>query len=258
MTLPDFSSFLPLLHACADAGGAEILKRWRKAGFEDKPDLTPVTAADREAEKAIRALLEETRPRDGIWGEEFGRRNPDAEFCWVIDPVDGTKAFLRGMPVFVTLIGLLHRGKPVLGVIDQPVLKERWTGGAGVPAMFNGAPARARRCARLEDAVMNTSDPSLVRNPVSAPIEKLGRACTYASCGGDGYVYGLLASGHIDVIADAGLKPHDFAALAPVIAAAGGVACDWRGNPLDAQSAGDVLALGNPALLDEALGYLKS
>src|ERR1051326_4295801 len=133
MSADNYLPFLPLFHRLADAAGEAIRPHFRACAHENKSDGTPVTLADRGAEQAIRAILEKERRGDGIWGEEFGHTNMEAEFCWVIDPIDGTKSFIRGMPVFATLIGLLYQGRPVLGLIDQPVLRERWIGGEGIP-----------------------------------------------------------------------------------------------------------------------------
>ncbi|MBY0429279.1 MAG: histidinol phosphate phosphatase, partial [Alphaproteobacteria bacterium] len=140
------ADFIPLLHKLANASGEVIRPHFRKVGFDNKADLTPVTIADRGAEEAIRAILIKERPDDGIFGEEFGSSNMDAEWSWVIDPIDGTKAFIRGMPMFATLIALTHKKKFVMGVIDQPILRDRWIGGMGHPTTFNNQRARTRAC----------------------------------------------------------------------------------------------------------------
>jgi inositol-phosphate phosphatase/L-galactose 1-phosphate phosphatase/histidinol-phosphatase len=259
MSAPNLSQFVPLLHQLADAAGEVIRPHFRSGTYETKEDATPVTLADRGAEEAIRAVLKKERPQDGVWGEEFGASNMEAEFAWVIDPIDGTKAFLRGMPVFATLIGLMHKGKPVLGVIDQPILRERWLGGGSIPTTFNNRPVKTRKCGSLAKAVMNSSssDCSLVKKDWWKKAEALAANCQYASLGGDAYVYGILASGFVDVVADAGLKLHDYAALVPVIEAAGGQVCDWQGKALDMESGDKVLAVGDKALLEPALSYLR-
>jgi inositol-phosphate phosphatase/L-galactose 1-phosphate phosphatase/histidinol-phosphatase len=254
----DLSSFVPLLHRLADAAGEAIRPHFRSGSYETKEDATPVTLADRGAEKAIRAVLEKERPEDGVWGEEFGASNMNADFAWVIDPIDGTKAFLRGMPAFATLIGLLYQGKPVLGVIDQPISRERWLGGSQFPTTFNNRPVNTRKCAVLSKAVMNSSssDCSLMKKAWWKKTETLAANCQYASLGGDAYVYGLVASGFVDVVADAGLKLHDYAALVPVIEAAGGAVRDWQGKALNMNSGDTVLAVGDKALLEPALAHL--
>lgn len=257
---PTPASFVPLLHRLADASGAVIRPFFRKVTYDDKPDATPVTIADRGAEEAIRDLLRRERPEDGVWGEEFGAVHMDAEWSWVIDPIDGTKAFIRGMPMFATLIALLHNQVPVLGVIDQPILNERWMGGVGVPTTLNGEDARTRPCKSLSQAVLNATAPSMFTGKNAADGRKfapLENAAKYSLWGGDAYAYGLLASGFIDVQVDTSLKLHDYAALVPVIEAAGGRMTDWHGKPLGMESDGRVIAVGDAGLLQTCLAMLK-
>ncbi len=256
--------FVPLLHKLADASGDVIRPYFRKVGFDDKEDATPVTIADRGAEEAIRALLKTERPQDGIFGEEFGSSNMDAEWSWVIDPIDGTKAFIRGMPVFATLIALTHNKKFVMGVIDQPILRERWIGGAGHPTTFNGAPVKTRNCTDVSQAVLNATAPGMFTGANEAfgkKFKPLEDASKYSLWGGDAYAFGLLASGFIDIQIDTSLKLYDYAALVPVIEAAGGVITDWHGGELNFDSAqtqhGCVLATGNAGLHKQALALLK-
>lgn len=252
------AEFLPLMQRLADASGALIRKYFRNTSFESKEDETPVTAADRGAEEVIRALLKKERSQDGVWGEEFGAENMEAEWAWVIDPIDGTKSFIRGMPVFATLIALLHKGAPVLGLIDQPILQERWLGGMGLPAVMNGKTVRTRSCARLSEAVLNATAPYMFKGENGRRFEPLAEACRYSLWGGDAYAYGLLASGFIDVQVDTQLKLHDWAALVPVIEAAGGKITGWQGQTLDMKSDGRVIAAGDARLLEPALKYLKA
>ncbi len=250
--------FTALLHRLADASG-EIIRPYFRSNLAitAKPDATPVTLADEGAERAIRDLLAVARPDDGVWGEEYGQQNLDAEWVWVIDPIDGTKAFVAGKPLFATLIALLHEGRPVLGVIDQPVLGERWVGGAGLAATFNGLTARTSACRQLDKARFNTTSPRMFPGALHSAYDRLATACRQITYGGDAYAYGLLASGHLDIVLEAQLKLHDFAALAPVIAAAGGMVTDWQGRPLHAESAGDVLASANATLHEQALALLQ-
>jgi histidinol phosphatase-like enzyme (inositol monophosphatase family) len=252
---------LALANALADAAGAAIRPYFRGAfGLETKDDASPVTLADRAAEEVMRKLLASEAPRDGIIGEEFGSERADASRVWVLDPIDGTTSFVAGRPIFGTLIALLQDGWPVLGIIDQPIAGERWVGAIGQPTTFNGAPARTRRCRVLDDAVLGTTSPHLFSaheadHFLSLAAKVARRRIIY---GGDCYNYGLVASGHVDLVVEAGLKLHDFAALVPVIEGAGGMVCDWSGNVLNADSTGDVIALGDPARLDdvlEALGH---
>jgi len=255
---------LKLANALADAAGSVIRPMFRGEWTQDrKSDRTPVTEADRAAEAAMRALIEEHFPDDGIIGEEYGTRNEGAGRQWVLDPIDGTISFMAGRPIFGTLIALMQDGWPVLGVIDQPVTRERWVGQIGEGTTFNGKPAVTRPCKDLREASLATSSPHYFNAEQSDAYMSLAQviggnerqgAVVY---GGDCYNYGLLASGHVDVICEAGLEIYDYAALVPVVEGAGGTMSDWQGNPLDADSArveqGRVIALGDPARLDEVL-----
>jgi inositol-phosphate phosphatase/L-galactose 1-phosphate phosphatase/histidinol-phosphatase len=238
-----------LANSLADAA-RPIVTRYFRTGFtvDDKSDKTPVTIADREAETAMRALLSRHVPTHGVFGEEHGAERTDAEYVWVLDPIDGTKAFITGMPVFGTLIALLHRGKPVLGVIDQPISKERWLGAAGQASTLNGQPIKVRACPSLDRAYMYSTAPIMFSGEVERRHAELGRQVKLFRWGGDCYAYGLLAAGHVDLVVENSLKLYDFAALVPVIAGAGGLITDWRGKPLDMHSDGSVLAAGDPAV----------
>jgi inositol-phosphate phosphatase/L-galactose 1-phosphate phosphatase/histidinol-phosphatase len=230
----------------ADAAGPVVRRYFRTPlTVDDKADQSPVTIADREAEGAIRAILSVERPGDGIVGEEHGTVNAQAEWVWVIDPIDGTKAFITGRPIFGTLIALLHRGRPVLGIIDQPVIGDRWIGAAGRPTLFNGAPARVRACPGLDRATLNTTSPDLFAPDDYAAFRRVAENVKLTSYGGDCYAYGLLAAGYIDLVIEAGLKLYDFAALVPVIQGAGGIMTDWTGAPLEQDSQGHVIAAGD-------------
>lgn len=248
-----------LAERLADASGA-VIRRYFRKGIEadDKADASPVTVADREAEAAIRELLAARAPGHGIVGEELGRENEGAELVWVLDPIDGTKAFITGKPLFGTLIALLHRGRPVLGVIDQPVLGDRWLGALGRPTLWNGSPARVRACAGLSLARLSTTGPQYFPPAAARAFGAVAARAKLLSYGGDCYQYGLVASGSIDVVVEHGLKLHDFAALVPVITGAGGIMTDWEGRPLDAASAGDVVAAGDPRAHAEVLAALRA
>ncbi len=243
----------------ADTGG-RVVRRYFRAPLEveNKADATPVTAADREAEQAMRAEIEADFPDHGIIGEEYGTVRADAECVWVLDPIDGTKAFIAGKPLFGTLIALLRHGAPVLGIIDQPVSGERWIGAVGRTTTFNGEPAATRGCAALDRAVLNTTGPDLFEGDELARFGGLSRAAGMTLYGGDCYAYGLLASGFIDLVAEAGLKPYDFCALIPVVEGAGGVITDWRGGALTLESDGRVLAAGDPAVHAQAVEVLSA
>ena len=245
-----------LIERLADAAGVAIRPYYRaEFGLESKGDASPVTLADRAAEAAIRAILEKERPNDGIIGEEFGSVREGAARQWVIDPIDGTTSFVAGRPIFGTLIALMQDGWPVLGLIDQPILRERWVGAVGQGTTLNGKPVRTRRCTDLQEAILATTSPSCFSAHEGEHFMALAAKTAHRRLiwGGDCYNYALLASGHIDIVVEAGLKLHDFAALIPVVEGAGGMMCDWNGNPLSASSAGDVIALGDPARLEDVL-----
>lgn len=244
----------------ADAAGAVIRPYFRAGLAADlKGDQTPVTLADREAEQAMRAVLSRHFPEHGILGEEFGLDRPEARLRWVLDPIDGTRAFITGRPIFGTLIGLLDGDTPILGIIDQPVTGERWIGAAGRPTAFRGpfgGRIGCRPCAALFEAELSCTSADMF-SPADRPRwQRLSAAARRVSFGGDCYAYGLLALGQIDAIAEADLKIWDWAALAPVIAGAGGSLTDWQGRPLRPDGDGRALALGDKALLAEAIALL--
>ncbi|MGK6318985.1 histidinol-phosphatase [Sphingomonas sp. DT-204] len=250
-------SDIALAHRLADTAGATIRPLFRaEFGLEMKPDETPVTRADREAEAAMRRLIKAEAPRDGITGEEYGVEEGTSGRQWVLDPVDGTRAFIAGRPIFGTLIALIADGWPVLGVIDQPILKERWIGVMGRPTEFNGAPARTRACRDLASALLGTTSPACFDDAQLHAFEHLDGAVRSTVLGGDCYNYACLASGHLDIVVEANLKLHDFAALVPVVEGAGGRMCDWAGDPLHAGSSGEVIAAGDPARIEDIIDAL--
>jgi myo-inositol-1(or 4)-monophosphatase len=217
---------------------------------ESKSDESPVTIADRQAEQAMRAVLSARFPDHDILGEEFGQDRSGASCCWVLDPLDGTRAFITGRPTFGTLIALLHNGVPVLGIIDQPVTGERWIGVAGARTVFSGrfgGAAGTRACALLEDAELSCTSPDMLgeRRP---RWQRLAERVRRVSWGGDCYAYGLLALGHIDIVAECDMKLWDYAALVPVVEGAGGRITDWAGRALGPGSDGTVLAAGSAGL----------
>jgi inositol-phosphate phosphatase / L-galactose 1-phosphate phosphatase / histidinol-phosphatase len=249
--------FLALAAELADAAGSAIRPRFRQnISVDDKPDLSPVTAADRAAEQAMRRLIAARFPEHGIIGEEFGRERDDAEFVWVLDPIDGTKSFISGVPLFGTLIALARAGRPILGVIDQPILRERWVGAIGRPTTFNGKPIRCRPCPALEAATVFSTSPDMFKGPDAVAHGRVAAAAKLVRFGADCYAYGLLAHGFIDLVIEASLKPYDFSAMVPVVDGAGGVATDWQGRPLGLSSDGRVLVAGDARAHREALAFL--
>lgn len=242
--------------ALADATGPILRKHFRAGGaVEDKADGSPVTQADRAAERALRRRIRQAYPDHGIRGEEFGDERTDAEYLWVLDPIDGTRSFLSGKPVFTTLIGLLRRGNPVLGVIDQPVTRERWVGAAG-KATWNGRAAKVRPCKRMADAVHFTTGPEWYKGRDKAAYQRLTAAVRMTMYSTDAYAFGLVASGHADLVVEAGLQPHDFCALIPVIEGAGGIITDWQGGRPDPHKPCNIVAAGDVRVHREALTVL--
>ena len=250
---------IALAHRLADAARTAILPHYRSGlTSERKEDASPVTLADRAAEEAMRRILKAECPRDAIHGEEFGAETGSSGRTWVLDPIDGTASFLIGRPIFGTLIALVVDGWPVLGVIDQPVLDERWIGVTGQPTLLNGQPVRTRPCRELSDATLATTGPHYFNDHDGEHFMGLAAKTDHRRMvmGGDCYNYALLASGHLDLVCEANLKLHDYAALVPVVEGAGGTMCDWNGEPLHAASSGHVLALGDPARLDDVVEAL--
>ena len=253
----DLDPFLTLAAALADAAGAAVRPYFRQPlAVDDKPDSSPVTVADRAAEHAMREMIADRFPEHGIIGEEFGREREAAEFVWVLDPIDGTKSFISGVPLFGTLIALAQRGRPVLGIIDQPVSHERWVGAAGRPTTFNGAAVRCRPCSSLATATVFSTSPDMFTGADAAAHARLAAAAKLVRYGADCYAYGLLALGFIDLVVEASLKPYDFSAMLPIVEGAGGVATDWSGAPLTLASDGRVVVAGDPRAHRAALAAL--
>jgi len=243
----------------ADAAGDAIRPYFRSSvASERKDDATPVTIADREAEEAMRRILKAEAPRDAVIGEELGEAQGTTGRSWVLDPIDGTVSFVCGKPIFGTLVSLVVDGFPVLGVIDQPILRERWLGASGRQTTFNGKPVHARSCRRLSDAVLATTGPQYFDDHDGDHFMALAARTDHRrmTMGGDCYNYALVASGHVDIVCEANLKLHDWAALVPVVEGAGGTMCDWNGDPLHSGSDGHVLALGDPARLEDVVAAL--
>jgi histidinol phosphatase-like enzyme (inositol monophosphatase family) len=249
---------IAIAHRLADAARAEILPHFRQVAAERKGDATPVTLADRAAEEAMRRILKAEVPQDGVHGEEFGVEEGRSGRQWVLDPIDGTTAFLAGRPIFGTLIALLVEGWPVLGLIDQPVTQERWLGVTGQATTLNGKPVTTRRCRELADATLATTGPHYFDDHQGEHFMALAARTDHKRMvmGGDCYNYAMLATGQIDIVCEANLKIHDWAALVPVVEGAGGTMSDWNGDPLGPGSDGHVLALGDPARLEDVVAAL--
>lgn len=237
-----------------------IIRQYFRTGVvvDSKADDSPVTVADRTVEKALRALIEARFPDHGIAGEEFGPKNLDAEYVWSLDPIDGTKAFITGRPTFGTLIGLLRRGEPVLGVIDCPILDERWIGGPDVATALNGGPMMAPVVKPLDKAILTATSPDMFDDAEAQRFAALQDACGLTLFSGDCHNFGLLALGTIDLVVEASLSDYDYLAPAAVVAGAGGTLTDWTGAPVALGSTSRIVAARDPALHAAAVAILSA
>ncbi len=252
-----FQEYLAFAEALADHSGGILRRYFRQPmAVDDKPDHSPVTAIDREIEMIFREKITTTYPDHGIIGEEFGPHHQDADFVWVLDPIDGTAGFITGRPLFGTLIGLVQKGTPVLGIIDHPITQERWVGVTGYGSSLNATPCRTRPCTSLDKAMLYATSPHMFPHKDKEVFDTLCGAVKQPQYGLDCYAYGLLASGLIDIVAESTMKPCDFLALTPVVEAAGGTISDWAGRPLGLNSDGRVLAVGDSRLHHQILSIL--
>ena len=260
--MTELDTWVAAAEAAADVAGA-VIRPFFRAPLQaaQKEDRSPVTIADRTAEQAMRAVLAERCPEHGILGEEFGLQRPEARLRWVLDPIDGTRAFITGRPVFGTLVALLDGDRPILGVIDQPITGERWVGVTGQATRFRGpfgGRPGCRPCPELGRAELSCTSPEMVGAAEAPGWQRLASQVRRVSWGGDCYAYGLLALGQIDIIAEGDMKVWDWAALVPVIEGAGGRITDWKGQPLRADGPGLALAVGDAALLPQAVSLLAA
>ena len=259
MTAIDFSNFVDQLAAVS---GDTILPFFRTAlAIENKKEggFDPVTAADRAAEQSMRALIRKHFPDHGILGEEYGSERTDAEYVWVLDPIDGTKSFIAGVLAWGTLIGLMRFGEPVFGMMNQPFTRERFSGDGG-GARYRGPPGdrdlRVRACTGLGDALMFTTSPLLMNRSDRAAFGKLENKVKLSRYGGDCYAYCMLAAGLIDLIIETEIKPYDIVAVIPIVAGAGGIVTTWENGP--AQGGGRVIVAGDKRVHQAALEILNS
>lgn len=240
--------FEAIANRLADEAG-EIVKQYFRQPFdvEVKGDDSPVTIADRNVEKRMREIIAEMRPDDGIYGEEFGVKEGTSGYTWVLDPIDGTKSFVIGRPTFGTLIALCKDGAPILGVIDQPILGERWVGD-GKQTRFNGTLVECVPCPSLDAARIGSTTPAMFGDK---PVYKNFNENKFF-WGGDCYQYGLMANGFVDVVIEANMQPYDYLALVPVIEGAGGCISDFSGQVLTIESGtSTVVACGDPARFED-------
>jgi inositol-phosphate phosphatase/L-galactose 1-phosphate phosphatase/histidinol-phosphatase len=256
--MSDLKSFAALAERLADAARPEIMGRFRTGIHADvKADASPVTEADRAAERAMRAIINTEVPGHGILGEEYGSENTDAEYVWVLDPIDGTNSFVTGKPLFGTLIALCRNKVPVIGVIDAPGVNERWVGAQGLPTTLNGKPVTTRACTDIRSSWLYATTPAMFKGDNETAFRRLSGSVWRTVYGGDCYAYGLLSSGHVDLVCEASLGTYDFCALAPVIEGAGGIITDWQGKSLNLDTDGRVLAAGDKTLHTLALKALN-
>lgn len=224
--------------------------------IENKSDASPVTIADREIEATLRELILNAFPDHGIFGEEFGTENLQAESVWIIDPIDGTGSFVYGIPLYGCLISLVRDGRPVLGVIDMPALDERWIGRVGENTQHNGAVCHSANCTDLNNARLLCTTPDMFNAREFEKFSRVSKSVKMRRFGGDCFCYGLLASGHVDLVIESDLKPYDFMAHVAVVEGAGGVISDWQGAPLTINSGPQVIAAATPELHRRALEFL--
>ena len=254
---PDCPRALALANRLADTARTIARSYFRSPiAVEQKADRSPVTAADRAIETEMRRMIRAEFPSHGIQGEEFGAE-AGTEFTWVLDPIDGTKSFISGFPLFGALIALTQGARAVLGVIEAPALGERWVGVEGAVTLGNGAAVHTSGCATIEQARVYSTTTDAFEGERLRRYDAYSRRAVIRRYGGDCYLYGLLASGHCDLVIEAAMKPHDFQALVPVVEGAGGKISDWSGRPLDAHSGDAVLAAATPALWSQAVEALS-
>jgi len=232
-----------------------IVREYYRADFDvdHKEDASPVTIADKKIETRLREIIEAERPDDSILGEEHGSKQGSNDLTWVIDPIDGTKSFVIGRPSFGTLIALCRNGVPIIGIIDQAILDERWIGAEGLPTTFNGKEVHTKPCASLSQARLSSTSPTHIEKEWTA----LRDSCDFMVWGGDCYIYGLLTLGGLDGVIEKDLAPHDFAAIPPIINGAGGHICDWNGNELTLESEGTAIAIGDANLKEPLIDLLS-
>lgn len=242
----------------ADAAKSVAMAYFRnQLEVEHKADFSPVTIADREVELIMREKISQQYPDHGILGEEHGLENSDCPETWVLDPIDGTKSFITGMPTFGTLIAYLKQGRPVISVIDMPAMGERWLGVEGKTTTMNSKPCQASSCKTLSQANIYSTSPDCFNAQELEIFNVVSQKASLRRFGGDCYSYGLLASGYADAVMEASLEPYDYLALVPVIEGAGGVITDWEGKSLSVRSDGRVIAAATPELHAEILKVIQ-
>lgn len=256
-TLPFPENIQATALQAVDAARVHTLKHYRcPLDVLHKADASPVTVADRAAEASMRAVIERDFPSHGIYGEEFGVTRPEAEHVWVIDPIDGTRSYITACPLWGTLVAHAIAGVPVLGVIDLPVLNERWVAAKGQGARRDGVPVHVSECRSLAQARIQMTSPDAFDAHEWELVDRISRRAQVRRFGGDCHLFAQLAAGHVDVAIESGLQPYDYMALVSVVTEAGGCISDWAGQPLRLQSCGQLVASATPALHEELLTLL--
>ena len=257
----DLRRFLAFADALADAARAAILPYFRAGTPCDNKSadaFDPVTEADRASELAMRTLIEREFPEHGVLGEEFAERPSRSGDQWLLDPIDGTRAFIAGLPTWGVLIALAYEGRPIVGILDQPYLAERyrgWNDGAELMTRDGARPLQTRRCGALSDAILSTTDPTLFRDDEADAFTRVRSTARLTRYGYDCYAYAMIAAGHMDCVVESGLKPFDIQALIPILNGAGGGVTNWDGD--DASRGGRVLAFGDARIRDQAIDLLR-
>ena len=259
---PQFDA-VSVAQAMADAARSAILPHYRALSHIDNKEsgaaFDPVTEADQAGERAMRAVLEQLRPDDAIFGEEYGKKSGTTGWTWVLDPIDGTRAFVAGLPTWTTLIGLVDdNDDAIVGLIDQPNLDERYVGAPSSSRLITSATdteIKVSSCEDLREAVISTTDPFIMTPPEQGAWTHLRHTARIIRYGLDAYAYARVAAGTIDLVAESGLAPYDAAALIPIVRGAGGLACDWRGNR--AKPGGQLVCAASQGILDQALISLR-
>jgi len=258
------SEYVKFAHELADASG-EVIKKYFRSNLEieDKTDKSPVTVADRLAESVLRKMIAEKYPDHDILGEEYGYESSGGRWKWVLDPIDGTRAFITGNPLFGTLIGLMYKGEPMIGVIHAPTTGERWAAAKGFECSYQDRKNPKSICktskkTELSETFLYSTDPSMFDEIQASRLHQIQTKVKNRRFGGDCYLYGMLASGWIDLVIEANMKFFDVMALIPVIQCSGGEISDWDGNPIRSGWDGTVLASCSIDLHEEALTLLQN
>lgn len=253
------TEFVRFAQELADASRKLIRARFRQAAdVEMKPDDTPVTRTDLEVETLIREMIADRYPTHGVIGEEHPANAASADHVWVIDPIDGTRSFIAGRPVFGTLIALTVDATPVLGVVDIPIMGERWVGATGHATTLNGTTAKVRRCPAAANAILLATSPEYLDGDAAQPFSNVAQMAKFTIYDAGTQAYGLIASGHADIMIAARYSIVDYLAAVPVIEGAGGIMRDWNGAPLTLHSGDRFVAVGDAQLLPETLELLGS